>query len=261
MSGEHEAVESLERLGVSNYEARVFVALQKLGSGTAREIHQVADVPRSQVYGAADELEERGLVEIKQSTPKRYRPVSLDTARRLLSARLEREQEQAFESLEQIQQQRTDVEQRDDVWTVRGRETISDRIIDLATRGTDQIIFGTPTPELVADEVVETLRERAESGVAVQIVSESEAVQSRFSHDLFDIIVTPEQPVDVTGQILICDDDIILMSVFEESELPGVQEETAFWSAETALARVLVQFSSGGLRQLLEQQSQNEIVN
>ncbi len=254
MSGEHEAVESLERLGLSNYEARVFVALQKLGSGTAREVHQVADVPRSQVYGAADELEERGLVEIQQSTPKRYRPVSLDTARRLLSARLEREQERAFDSLEQIQQQRTDVEQRDDVWTVRGRETISDRIVDLATRATDRIVFGTPTPDLVTDEIRETLRERANAGIRVRIISESETVRSHFSDELFDVISVPQKPPDFAGRILICDDDIMLMSVLGESDLPDVQEETAFWSAETALARVLVQFTRGGLEQVLRRQ-------
>ena len=47
---------ALERLGLSTYEAGVFVALEKLGRGTAREIAEATDVPRSQVYGAAEHI-------------------------------------------------------------------------------------------------------------------------------------------------------------------------------------------------------------
>ncbi len=56
---ESDAIEALEELGLSNYEAKVFVALQRLGTGTARDIHQATDVPRSQVYGAAESLQEQ----------------------------------------------------------------------------------------------------------------------------------------------------------------------------------------------------------
>ncbi|PSP27801.1 hypothetical protein BRC65_04050 [Halobacteriales archaeon QH_2_65_14] len=54
-----EAVDGLKRLGLTTYEARVFLGLQKLGSGTANEVSDVVDVPRSQVYGAAEDLETR----------------------------------------------------------------------------------------------------------------------------------------------------------------------------------------------------------
>ena len=52
------ATESLQQLGLSQYEAEVFVALVKLGTGTAREVTQITDVPRSQVYGAAEALDD-----------------------------------------------------------------------------------------------------------------------------------------------------------------------------------------------------------
>jgi len=50
---EGDAVDALKSLGLTTYEARTFVALQKLGAGTASEVADIADVPRSQVYGAA----------------------------------------------------------------------------------------------------------------------------------------------------------------------------------------------------------------
>ncbi|HET7324565.1 MAG TPA: helix-turn-helix domain-containing protein, partial [Halococcus sp.] len=61
MTEKDDAIAALKRLGLSSYEAQVFVALQRISRGSARDIDRVTDVPRSQVYGAAEQLEERGL--------------------------------------------------------------------------------------------------------------------------------------------------------------------------------------------------------
>lgn len=55
-----EAVTSLEELGLTEYEARCFVALTRLSKGTAKEVSQVADVPRSRVYDTIERLERTG---------------------------------------------------------------------------------------------------------------------------------------------------------------------------------------------------------
>ncbi|WP_101297731.1 TrmB family transcriptional regulator [Halegenticoccus soli] len=253
MSGnERDAVESLERLGLSNYEARVFVALQKLGSGTAREVHRIAGVPRSQVYGAAEELEERGLVEIQQSTPKRYRPADPDAARERLAARLEREQERAFDYLERVQREQTGEETREDVWTVRGREPISNRVAELVGRATGRILFAAAAPALVSEATAAALCDRAASGVDVLVVSEDAAVRERFADGPAAVRAPVEEPPsDFTGRVLLCDDNVILLSVLAGSDIPGVTEETAIWSADTALAAVLVQTTRGGVEALL----------
>ena len=250
---EHEAVESLERLGLSNYEARVFVALQKLGTGTAREVHRVADIPRSQVYGAADELEARGLVEIQQSTPKRYRPVSLDAARKRLEERLEREQERAFDYLETVQREKRGEETRDDVWTVRGRESVDDRTVDLAGSATDWLLFAAADPSSVPDDLVDVLRDRAADGVDVVVISENPDVRARFEDESF-VVAGPvrEPPADFMGRVLLCDDNTILLSVLADANLPGVTDETAIWSADTAMAAVLVQIVRGGIMSVVD---------
>ncbi|MFC5366650.1 TrmB family transcriptional regulator [Salinirubrum litoreum] len=252
---QHEAVEALERLGLSNYEARVFVALQRLGTGTAKEVHSVADVPRSQVYGAAEELEERGLIEIQRSTPKRYRPVSIETAKAQLRARLEREQERAFTCLDEIQRSGGDVESRDDVWTVRGTEPVTDRLVDLAERAESELFFGAASPELVPDHLVETLRRQAEAGLSVRVVSESAEVRDLFAGTEN---VTVEQPVEeaprgFTSRFLLVDDSAILLSVVtgDGGQVPGTAEETAIWSADTAIAAVLSLFIRYGVDAIL----------
>lgn len=53
----------LEELGLSPYEARILLALLRLGSGTSVQLATLGKVPRSSSYGILDDLEAKGLVE------------------------------------------------------------------------------------------------------------------------------------------------------------------------------------------------------
>jgi len=75
-----QAVEQLTELGLGLYAARTFVALTELSGGTAVEVSRTADVPRTRVYDAAEELAEMDLVEVEESTPREFTPVDSDEA-------------------------------------------------------------------------------------------------------------------------------------------------------------------------------------
>ena len=155
---EREAVEALRTLGLSNYEAQVFVALQQLGSGTAQEVSELSEVPRSQVYGAADNLADKGLIEVVEASPKAYRPVELSTARGLLTKRLEQETARAFDHLESIRVAEADSTDGQDVSTLRGRRPIDDRITTLVRSARNTVVFVSPTAEATTTDIVDALR-------------------------------------------------------------------------------------------------------
>jgi len=247
---EHEAVSSLERLGLSNYAARVFIALQRLGVGTAKQIHEETDVPRSQVYGAAEELADLGLVELQQSTPKRYRPVSLDTARRQLAESLKREADRAFAFLEAQRAARTEEETRDDVWTVRGREPVNRRVVELARQATETLLFGAPAPEFVPEDFVEIVEERRDAGVTVRVVSESPTVRETFAEVEGIEVDTPVQAEGMNhiGRVLRIDERAVLLSAVSTDD---PSEETAIWSADTAMAEILAGAIAGSIDSLV----------
>ncbi len=236
---EGEALAAFERLGLTTYEAKMFIGLHRIGSGTARDVSQVVDVPRSQVYGVAERLEERGLLEVQQSNPIRYRPVSTDEARELLRDRFEREQDQAFEYVETVKRESTGEETQEDIWTVRGRDRVDDRTADILSQADERIVFGTRLPELVTDAIERTLTERAAAGVTVVVVSRTAAVRDRFT-DL-DVVTVKNLPTQRTddqrsGRIVIADDDSILLSVVGDED-----SETAIWSSGSLFASVLIQ--------------------
>jgi sugar-specific transcriptional regulator TrmB len=240
---ETDAVEAFERLGLTSYEAKVFIALQQLGSGTAREVHRIADVPRSQVYSAAESLEERGLVDVQQSNPIQYRPVSVDAASETLRDRFERERDRAVEYLETVRSDRAETEEQEDIWTIRGSDHVTDRIVELVRDATHRVYFGTGSSVLVDERVVRALRERAEAGVDVTVTTDAAVVRGRFD-DVDEVVL--EQPAgevaddDHAGRVLLVDGDSLLLSVIGDETLPDVTDETAIWSAHTNFAAVLI---------------------
>lgn len=243
-----DAVDALAELGLTQYEAQVFIALQQLGVASASEVGQATDVPRSQVYGTAESLEARGLVEVQQSSPIQYRPVGLDEARQTLRAQYEAAERDAFDYLEAVRTQRgTDAEQQEDIWTVRGSDHIDTRVHQLAAEATDRVVYGCGS-DLFDEQTAETLVDRAAGGVDVTVASRDEAVRSRFADTAVGTLAFPSEvdsPQSQAGRVLSADGDTILLSVLGGPVAPAVPEETAIWSAETGFAATFVALLSG----------------
>jgi sugar-specific transcriptional regulator TrmB len=241
--------EALGRFGLSSYEARVFIALEKLGSGTASDIAEVTDVPRSQVYGAAESLSDRGLVEVQQSTPIRYRPVDPAQAEARLTERIAEEREMAFGYLEEVEGSLSrDAERRAEVWTVEGSVHISERVRTLAADAEDRIVFGTGEPEMFDQELRSVLAERAEAGVSVMVSSVSGEVRELAPPSL--TVTAPPADLDVAEQstrVLVVDDRSVLLGVRTRDG-----EETAVWSTGTGFASLLARLIRGVLGDLPE---------
>ncbi|WP_394739589.1 TrmB family transcriptional regulator [Natronococcus roseus] len=236
---ESEAIDAFERLGLTSYEAKVFIALHRLGSGTARDVASVTDVPRSQVYSVAESLEDRGLLEVQQSSPIRYRPVSIDEAEETLQNRFERERERAFEFVDSVKQESTTEETQEDIWTVRSRDRVDDRVVDLLSQADEEIVFGTRLTELVTPEIERTLEDRAADAVSITVISRNGTVRDRLG--AIDGVVTAIPPAhrdddQRSGRIVIADEDSILLSVVDDDG-----SETAIWSAGSLFASVLIQ--------------------
>lgn len=89
----------LSTFGLSEKEGRVYLALLAAPGKRAQDIAVMADLPRGTCYDILDELEERGLAILGESTGgKTYFPVSPDT----LVTHLKREQTELDERLEQM---------------------------------------------------------------------------------------------------------------------------------------------------------------
>ena len=234
---EGDAVDALKSLGLTTYEARTFVALQKLGAATASEVADIADVPRSQVYGAAEDLEGRGLVDVEQSNPTRYRPVGVEEARERLYRQLRSESDAAFDYLESVRSEYgADEEESEAIWTVRGSANVASRAAQLVASAEERVVYGTEYVQRLGPSVRDALAAAAESGVSVTVVSENEDVLDVAREIGARAVSVDHKPTPDMGaeRVVMADDDAVLVSVGGDDG-----SETAFWSRGTGFAAML----------------------
>jgi len=252
---ERAAVEALDNLGLANYEAQVFAALVELGTGTALDVHRNAGIARSQVYGTAEQLQEKGLIEIHETSPKQYKPVSLDAARAQLADQMKREETRAFQALETLRETSPTDEPPSSVSTVRGQKPIHERVTSLIGQAEDRILFGASDKSHVSEEIVEGLDEATHSSVQVIVVSEESAVRDMFDEQRMEIQAPPTSPAEnFSGRVVLIDRDTVLLSVVPAEEKAEVASELALWTAETHIGRILVSFLWMGLQAFLNRE-------
>lgn len=236
------AVDRLRSLGLSAYAARTYVALVALGEGTAADVSATMDVPRTRVYDAAEELQTRGLVDVRQSTPKRFRPVSTETTCRRFQREYADHVEALTAALDDVGTDARPVEQPG-VWTVTGNETVVDRVVEFVDAAEDEVVY-TAAEGLLTDEVTGALRAASERGVDVRLAEMSPASIRRVRDTVPD--ATPFESLwdwsdTPAGRLLLVDERRTLVSVLVSGSADGSRDETAIWGSgpENGLVVVL----------------------
>lgn len=72
-----EQIQRLRAFGLSESQARTYVALLELGVADAREVSRLSKVPVTRVYPVLEQLKERGLALMTPGVPRTYSPVPI----------------------------------------------------------------------------------------------------------------------------------------------------------------------------------------
>ncbi|SDK37128.1 TrmB family transcriptional regulator [Natronorubrum texcoconense] len=236
MSNAEEAVKTLTELGLTQYEARCFVALTRLSTGTAKEISQVADVPRSRVYDTIERLEKKGLVDVQQTEPREYKAVSVETACR----RIREDYDSRINAAENALGQLEEPESRDDegMWAISQKEHVSERVVTFLEDAEESVHYLLPATEVADQSILDSLQAAADRGVSVYVEVPTEDDHEAFTERIpgADVVVaedlqsTNEVYSEWPGQLLMVDQRAIVASGVTESDLPDVVHEMAVWT-------------------------------
>ena len=129
-----DVTDHLVRLGLSEYEARAYIATVSLGEGTIKEISEESGVPRSRAYDVMERLAEKGLVEVGSSSPRCYRANEPLTASNHLMEEIRHANDEIVRELSKIGRK---AETRENpIWTVKGEWAIDHKVTEIleATR-------------------------------------------------------------------------------------------------------------------------------
>lgn len=174
-----EAIEVLQQLGLKEYEARCFVGLSRVHTGTAKQLSDMTEVPRTRVYDAIRMLEAQGLVEIQHSSPQQFRAVPLDEATETLRDHYEARVDRLHKALDTVEV----VDAADDtpvqqVWAMTGRDAIENRTNDHIREATDEVVLVIGDETLLTDDLIDSLNEIG-NGVDLLIGALTEPLQDQ----------------------------------------------------------------------------------
>ncbi|GAB3666891.1 TrmB family transcriptional regulator [Halopiger thermotolerans] len=235
-SDAEEAVGALEELGLTEYEARCFVALTRISSGTAREVSQVADVPRSRVYDTIERLDRKGLVEVQQTDPREYRAVAVETACRRIREDYDSRINVAENALQQVEEPTASDDEG--MWSITQKEHVTDRVVTFLEEAEETVHYLVAAPSVVERRIREALRSAAERGVTVYVEVPSADVRDEYAEAIPDAEIVVAADLESTnevydewpGQLLMVDHRSIVAAGVKDGDLPDVVQEMAVWT-------------------------------
>ncbi|MFB6156313.1 MAG: TrmB family transcriptional regulator [Haloferacaceae archaeon] len=232
-----QAVDLLQQLGLKEYEARCLVALTRLPEGTAKEISEASEVPRTRVYDAVRVLETKGLVEVQHSNPQQFRAVSVDEAAQTLRAEYEARTDSLRETLREIPPLNPGAEEEavHEVWALSGGEAVAARTLAVVEEATDEVVLIVGVEDLFTAELAEALAQARDRGVNVLLGTTDEEVRERVSGSVPDAEVfvsglewlSGDDDGAEIGRLLLVDRSTILVSSFRASGAGTRSDERA----------------------------------
>lgn len=129
----------LVRLGLSEYEARAYVATVSLGEGTVNEISRESGVPRSRAYDIMERLAKKGFVEMGNTTPICYLANNPLTISDRLMEEVRHANEEIVKGLREIEKK---AEKRNNpMWTLTGDWAIEHKVEELLDAANNKVVF------------------------------------------------------------------------------------------------------------------------
>jgi sugar-specific transcriptional regulator TrmB len=236
-------IECLKSLGLTKYEALVYIALLKLESATASEIHEISGVPRASVYTVVDQLLDKGLVSVSQSAPKRFASFSPEDAISKLMEQIERDAQYARDSLSKIYRERTGQGSSSEelIWNIYGIENIKKRFTDTISHANQEIRI-IAHPQFLSPDIQEKLISTA-NHIKVEIITPHWAEEIPKKMRVY-VLKHPEIPKELdkakdmmAGGVCIIDNRSVMVIV-------GVGEEdaVALFSESEGFVRFFVRY-------------------
>lgn len=237
-----ETVETLRPFGLTEYEAKCFVALSRIGVGTAKEVSEVSEVPRARVYDCMETLADHSLVDVQNASPRRFRAADTDEVIRVLDRQRTRRIDRLEDHLRRLEPP-GGTDDDGDIWMTEGDEEVAERAEGLIRDAENELLIAIAAEGLLTDDVQVALLEAAERGVSITVGSPSEEIRAELRELLPGATVLetwtwweshPIQPGAVSA-IVMPDGRSLLVSADTKTSLPGVREHRALWTdSETA---------------------------
>lgn len=154
-------------VGLSNYEARAYIALIAHGYGDAETIANTAQIPRTSSYKILKSLQEKGFVIATSGRPIMFKPEPPNKIYKQIESRLK----ESFDKLELLNEIVREKGMPQLIFTISGKGRVMEKIGELLDKSSKSFMISTP----LFNEINENLHKKFENaikrGVSISIIT------------------------------------------------------------------------------------------
>ncbi|HWG90303.1 MAG TPA: helix-turn-helix domain-containing protein [Candidatus Thermoplasmatota archaeon] len=243
----NDRVAKMQEYGLTEYEARTYLALLDLGVASARDIANLSRVPRTKIYSVLDDLHQKQLAEIIPERPKKYEGIPFDQYLKSF----EREYHSKLKKIEEDKKflaspvaAAAPGDKAGSFNVLKGRKNVLNRKHEMLARAELEVIeMGTEGSGVRMGYFLPLVKEKARSGTLMKLL----------------LPVTPQNLENVTefatvgevrhaankapgSVILVVDDsEVLICHYVPDDEHLFKGEDVAIWSDDKAIVRDMKQ--------------------
>ncbi|WMW22472.1 helix-turn-helix domain-containing protein [Methanolobus mangrovi] len=236
---------SLQKLGFTSYEAKVFVALVKNESATVSTLHLDSGVPNSAIYGALKKLEQKGIIEFQNTKPMRYRCILPEDAILKLKRDYGDECDNVLDQLNRIYGECSTNKSEELMWTINGIRNVTDRVMQMFEGAQKEIIIlSSSTPFYKLADRYKSLKKdyttmigilnkkTTDEGVSLKLISSCEEEARKLSNivPLASVRINSmeKNPLYLKSFVVVVDNSEMLVDILKDDD--GEADLTAIWT-------------------------------
>lgn len=225
---------------MTSYEAKVFSALTRLGEACVGEIHAVADVPRSAVYGTLERLERRGVIESSTGRPRRFRALPPKAAVSKIESELLGAVKDARDGLEELASSPHKGASDVRIWVVKGRPRVRQRLEDIVRSARSELmVSGTPEHMLSFADLWKKAKSKKVKVTFATLEPEKVSELSRYGAVVRPRYHVKMDDIDQPRVLFVRADRETILFASEYDDGARNDDMTAFWTDDASIVRFM----------------------
>lgn len=161
------SIELLERLGLTQYESRLYVALVVRGYGDSATLAEAAGIPRTSAYKVLEGLCQKGYAFSTGGKPSIFKPQPMPET----VQHLKRTIDEVFDRLDKLHDAVSTHGEPELVYLLYGRDRTVEKIGEMLDQSTESFMLTTPQVSAIREELSKKIASAVKRGVAVTFIT------------------------------------------------------------------------------------------
>ncbi|MFQ6128404.1 MAG: helix-turn-helix domain-containing protein [Thermoplasmata archaeon] len=242
-----ERLRKMQNLGLTEYQARVYLTLLDLGEAIASQIPSLSRVPRTRIYSTMTQLHEKGLVEIVPEKPTKYVPVPVETFIRKVAERKRLEADDLEKTVEDYSREfaitpSVEVEKAGKFEAIYGRRNVRERLAKMYDEAKSEIFFiGTwASPTRLVRARLPWIEEKSKEGLTLKYAFPADSTTIEDVKILEDLTDVRTIDMNLPIYFIVKDsEELLLCHPIPNDEVVGRGDDIAIWTNDKGIVAAM----------------------